>query len=116
MNIRDYPALKDELIEQMVAKAITSTGDFNIWAATFLNQYCLSDCFLQGMDDYDKHCAMSAVIISQVLVEKGEGIDEAVESFKLDLNNHLIAEIQEHFISQMQPILDNYWEEQNYDG
>lgn len=115
MSIRDHINLKDELLEAMTERAITSTGDFDIFNIKLLDQWCIADQYLKDLDVYDKHCFMREVGLSGLALVEGEGIDEAVGAFKDDLSNLLNRHIQEKYVPQMQPMLDAYWAAKEYE-
>lgn len=115
MSIIDHINLKDELLEAMTERAITSTGDFDIFNIKLLDQWCIADQYLKDLDVSDKHCFIREIDVSVLALVEGEGIDEIVGAFKDDLCINLNKHIQEKFVPQMQPILDNYWKEREYE-
>lgn len=116
MSIRDHLLLKGELLEAMTGRAITSTGDFDIFKLKLAAQWIIADEYFKGLNKYDKQCFMREVEIKEMALEDGGGVEDSVSAFQFDLSNILNKYIQEEYVQQMQPILDNYWEEQNYDG
>lgn len=116
MSIRDHLELKDELLEAMTERAITSTGDFDIFKLKLTDQWCIANEYFKCLDRYDKDCFIREIDTTDLGLNDGEGVEDAVSAFQLELSNNLNKHIQDKFVEQMQPILDNYWEEQNYDG
>ena len=116
MSIRDHLALKDELLEQMTERAVKSVGDFDISKLKLTDQWMIANEYFKDLDKHDKQCFIREVEIKDMVLNDGEGVEDAISTFQFDLSNILNKHIQEKFVDQMQTTLNNYWEEQNYDG
>ena len=111
MNINDYPLLREELLAVMTSRAAISTGDFDIYKVKQSDKEDLVSCYLEDMEEDDANITLT--------VDFGCLSDRSLDSvgtmFKLDVVNNLISEIDDHFVEQMQPALDSYWDDQRHE-
>lgn len=114
-DIDDYPNLKDELLDQMVAKAITITGDFFTFQAKCLDQRSLAHYFLIDLSEDEKKDFASEIDVSKIALDSDAGLDQVSFAFGCELQNMLIDHIQENFVDQMQPYIDEYWATKEYE-
>jgi len=115
MNINDYPLLKDELIKQMVAKAISSTGDFFTFKASLTDQVEMVDCYIEDMSEEEKREALANLDVSELVIKDDDAMKDIKAAIDYWLSCKLRVEIQDNFVDQMQNELDEYWAEARYD-
>lgn len=112
MDINDYPLLKDELLKQMVAKAISSTGDFFTFKASLTDQVEMVDCYVEDMSAEEKREALCKVNTSELTVGNHSAMKDLSHAIEYWLMINLRVEIQDNFVDQMQNELDDYWAEE----
>jgi len=111
MNIRDYPTLKDELLEAMVFRGIDETGDFDIFRLSLIRQGSMTDIFIGDMEDDDRLEICFDDIQHPDSFQNERGLDDVVNALRLNIINHLISKINDTFLDQMQPVLDQFYKE-----
>ena len=114
-DIDNYPNLKDELLDQMVAKAITITGDFFTFQARCLDQRSLAHYFLIYLSEDEKKEFASEIDVSKIALDADAGLDQVSFAFGCELQNMLLDHIQENFVDQMQNYIDEYWASKEYE-
>ena len=114
-QIIGFPLLEAELLEAMAGRAITSTGDFDIFKLKLTDQWIIADEYFKGLDRDDKESFMREVRIDELVLKVGEGVEGAVSDLQFDLSDILNRYIQENFVPQMQPTLDDYLAAKEYE-
>ena len=112
MNIRDYPTLKELLLEMMVALGLNETGHLEVHNALLTDQWKLSDAYIEDCEDADRGELILPVDLVVSDMDSTRTMDEVLNSLRGDINIHIMNMIHETFVEQMQPMLDQHYKEQ----
>jgi hypothetical protein len=91
----------------MTSRAVTSTGDFDVFRTKHDDRRELASCYMQEMDRDQ---------LDEISVEVDIGSMEdvtlmsVVGQYEIELTAQLLCQIQANFVDQMQSTLDEYWE------